>query len=195
MNQQRLAGRVALVTGGGRGIGKAIAQRLYAEGADLAIIGTTAQVLEQAAQDIAQERPVLALVCDVADGAQLTRTVASLRERLGKIDILVNNASIMLRHIGVERATRPFHELDEQDWDRVMAVNVKAQWLTAKAVFADMRAQQWGRIINLASDTVYLGRGNGLQYITSKAAVIGLTRALAHEVGRYGITVNAISPG
>jgi NAD(P)-dependent dehydrogenase (short-subunit alcohol dehydrogenase family) len=85
--------------------------------------------------------------------------------------------------------------LEEADWDRVMDVNVKGMWLCAREVFSDMRAQNWGRIINISSDTVFMGRGNGVQYITSKAAVVGLTRGLAFEAGRHGITVNAISPG
>jgi NAD(P)-dependent dehydrogenase (short-subunit alcohol dehydrogenase family) len=122
--------------------------------------------------------------------------VGKAREHFGKVDILVNGAAIMLRHIGFERATRPFYELDEGDWDRVMSVNVKGMWMCAREVFPDMRSQNWGRIINISSDTVYMGRGNGLQYITSKAAVVGLTRALAFEVGKFGnITANAICPG
>jgi NAD(P)-dependent dehydrogenase (short-subunit alcohol dehydrogenase family) len=134
-------------------------------------------------------------VCDVSDANQIKATVGKARERFGKVDILVNNAAIMLRHIGVERAVRPFYELDEADWDNVMAVNVKGMWMCAREVFSDMRSQNWGRIINISSDTVYMGRGNGLQYVTSKAAVVGLTRALAFEAGPFGITVNAISPG
>jgi NAD(P)-dependent dehydrogenase (short-subunit alcohol dehydrogenase family) len=101
----------------------------------------------------------------------------------------------MLRHIGYERATKLFYELDEADWNRVMDVNVKGMWLCSREVFSDMRAQNWGRIINISSDTVFIGRGNGIQYITSKAAVVGITRGLAFEAGPYGITVNAISPG
>lgn len=196
MNCERLKGHVAFVTGGGRGIGKAIARRLYQEKAELVICGTTRDVLERAAEEIGTDgREVLPIVCDVADAEQINAAVEKARQRFGKVDILVNGAAIMLRHIGVERATRPFYELDEADWDRVMAVNVKGMWLCSKAVFPDMRSQGWGRIINISSDTVYMGRGNGLQYITSKAAVVGLTRALAFEVGRFGITVNAISPG
>ena len=190
---KRLENHVALVTGGGRGIGKAIAMRLYVEGAKLAICGTTPDVLQQAAQDIGPD--VLPVVCDVAQADQVEALVRKVRERFGKIDILLNNAAVMLRHIGLEHAVRPFYELEETDWDHVMAVNVKGPWLCARAVFPDMRAQQWGRIINIASDTVYMGRGNGLQYITSKAAVVGITRALAFEAGRFGVTVNAISPG
>jgi NAD(P)-dependent dehydrogenase (short-subunit alcohol dehydrogenase family) len=196
MSCERLKGRVAIVTGGGRGIGKAIAKRLYQEKAEVVVCGTTEDVLKQAAAEIATEdREVLPIVCDVSDASQIKAMVAKARKRFGKVDILVNNASVMLRHIGVERAARPFYELDEADWDRVMAVNVKGMWLCAREIFPDMRAQNWGRIINISSDTVYMGRGNGLQYPTSKAAVVGLTRTLAFEVGQFGITVNAISPG
>ena len=196
MRCERLEGHVALITGGGRGIGKAIARRLYSEKADIAICGTTKDVLKKAAEEIASEdREVLPMVCDVSDSGQVKAMVEKARRRFGKIDILVNNAAVMLRHIGYERATKPFYELDEADWDRVMDVNVKGMWLCAKEVFSDMRAQNWGRIINISSDTVFMGRGNGVQYITSKAAVVGLTRGLAFEAGRHGITVNAISPG
>jgi len=189
----RLKNHVALVTGGGRGIGKAIAMRLYREGTKVAICGTTEDVLKKAAESIGDD--VLPVVCDVSLADHVAAMVKLIHESLGKVDILVNNAAIMLRHIGVERATRPFYELDEADWDRVMDVNVKGMWLCARALFPDMRSQNWGRIVNVASDTVYMGRGNGVQYITSKAAVVGLTRALAFEVGRFGITVNALSPG
>jgi NAD(P)-dependent dehydrogenase (short-subunit alcohol dehydrogenase family) len=196
MQCERLEGHVALITGGGRGIGKAIARRLYSEKADIVICGTTEDVLKKAAEEIASEdREVLPMVCDVSDSGQVKAMVEKARRRFGKVDILVNNAAVMLRHIGYERATKPFYELDEADWQRVMDVNVKGMWLCASEVFSDMRAQNWGRIINISSDTVFMGRGNGIQYITSKAAVVGLTRGLAFEAGPYGITVNAISPG
>jgi NAD(P)-dependent dehydrogenase (short-subunit alcohol dehydrogenase family) len=191
-----LEGHVALITGGGRGIGKAIARRLYSEKADIVICGTTEDVLKKAAEEIASEdREVLPIVCDVSDSGQVKAMVEKARRRFGKVDILVNNAAVMLRHIGYERATKPFYELDEADWNSVMDVNVKGGWLCASEVFSDMRAQNWGRIINISSDTVFIGRGNGIQYITSKAAVVGITRGLAFEAGPYGITVNAISPG
>jgi NAD(P)-dependent dehydrogenase (short-subunit alcohol dehydrogenase family) len=191
-----LEGHVALITGGGRGIGKAIARRLYSEKADIVICGTTEDVLKKAAEEIASEdREVLPMVCDVSDSRQVKAMVEKARRRFGKVDILVNNAAVMLRHIGYERATKPFYELEEADWDRVMDVNVKGMWLCSSEVFSDMRAQNWGRIINISSDTVFIGRGNGIQYITSKAAVVGITRGLAFEAGPYGITVNAISPG
>lgn len=196
MQCERLEGHVALITGGGRGIGKAIAKRLYSEKADIVICGTTEDVLKKAAEEIASEdREVLPIVCDVSDSGQVKAMVEKARQRFGKVDILVNNAAIMLRHIGYERATKFFYELDEADWDRVMDVNVKGMWLCSSEVFSDMRAQNWGRIINISSDTVFIGRGNGIQYITSKAAVVGITRGLAFEAGPYGITVNAISPG
>ncbi len=190
---RRLENHVALVSGGGRGIGKAIAKRFYQEGAKLVICGTTKDVLFSAAEEIGPD--VLPIVCDVSAAEQVQAMAHQARERFGKVDILVNNAAIMLRHIGLDRATRPFYELDEADWDKVMNVNVKGMWLCAKAVFEQMRSQNWGRIINISSDTVYIGRGNGIQYITSKAAVVGFTRGLAFEVGRFGVTVNAISPG
>jgi NAD(P)-dependent dehydrogenase (short-subunit alcohol dehydrogenase family) len=196
MQCERLEGHVALITGGGRGIGKAIARRLYSEKADIVICGTTEDVLKKAAEEIASEdREVLPIVCDVSDSGQVKAMVEKARRRFGKVDILVNNAAVMLRHIGYERATKPFYELDEADWNSVMDVNVKGGWLCASEVFSDMRAQNWGRIINISSDTVFIGRGNGIQYITSKAAVVGITRGLAFEAGPYGITVNAISPG
>jgi NAD(P)-dependent dehydrogenase (short-subunit alcohol dehydrogenase family) len=196
MQCERLEGHVALITGGGRGIGKAIARRLYSEKADIVICGTTEDVLKKAAEEIASEdREVLPMVCDVSDSGQVKAMVEKARRRFGKVDILVNNAAIMLRHIGYERATKPFYELEEADWDRVMDVNVKGMWLCSSEVFSDMRAQNWGRVINISSDTVFMGRGNGIQYITSKAAVVGITRGLAFEAGPYGITVNAISPG
>lgn len=196
MQCERLEGHVALITGGGRGIGKAIARRLYSEKADIVICGTTEDVLKKAAEEIASEdREVLPMVCDVSDSRQVKAMVEKARRRFGKVDILVNNAAVMLRHIGYERATKPFYELEEADWDRVMDVNVKGMWLCSSEVFSDMRAQNWGRIINISSDTVFIGRGNGIQYITSKAAVVGITRGLAFEAGPYGITVNAISPG
>jgi len=190
---KRLENHVALVTGGGRGIGKAIAHRLYQEGAKVAICGTTPEVLQEAACEIGPD--VLPVPCDVARVAQVEELVSRVRDKFGKIDILVNNAAVMLRHIGIERSTRPFYELEESDWDLVMNVNVKGVWLCSRAVFPDMRSHGWGRIINIASDTVYMGWGNGVQYITSKAGVVGLTRALAFETGRFGVTVNAISPG
>jgi len=196
MQCERLEGHVALITGGGRGIGKAIARRLYSEKADIVICGTTEDVLKKAAEEIASEdREVLPIVCDVSDSRQVKAMVEKARRRFGKVDILVNNAAVMLRHIGYERATKPFYELEEADWDRVMDVNVKGMWLCSSEVFSDMRAQNWGRVINISSDTVFMGRGNGIQYITSKAAVVGITRGLAFEAGPYGITVNAISPG
>lgn len=188
--------KVALITGGGRGIGKAIAKRYYQEGARVIICGTTTEALRDAAQEIAgAKEDVMTVLCDVSDAAQVENMAKQIKAKYGKVDILVNNAAIMTRHIGRERATRPFYELLEEDWDAVMAVNVKGPWLCAKAFYPEMKAQKWGRIINIASSTFYAGAGNGLQYVTSKGAVVGLTRRLATEVGRYGITVNAISPG
>ncbi len=108
----------------------------------------------------------------------------------GRIDILVNNAAIF---INIER--RPFYQITAEEWDRISAVNIKGPFLCAKAVFPQMKEQRSGKIINISSSTAYWGTPNFLHYVASKAALIGMTRSLAREVGEYGICVNAIAPG
>jgi NAD(P)-dependent dehydrogenase (short-subunit alcohol dehydrogenase family) len=185
----RLGGRVAIVTGGARHIGAAYCRKLASEGAAVVI----ADILE--AESVAQEirskgGRSLALVVDVSQEEDTNRMAAEAVKAFGRIDILVNNAAIF---INIQR--HPFYEITAEEWDRVSAVNIKGPFLCAKAVFAQMKEQRYGKIINISSSTAYWGTPNFLHYVASKAALVGMTRSLAREVGEYGICVNAIAPG
>ena len=194
---ERLKGHVALVTGGGRGIGRAISERLYREGAELAICGTSSDVLEETAKALQGEgrRSVFWRQCDVSSKESVRALVESAAEQFGKVDILVNNAAVTLGEFGKDRINQRFDKIDEALWDRNMEVNLKGPWLLAREVIPYMERQKWGRIINIGSSTVYFGRGNCAPYIASKAGLIGLTRALAFDVGGFGVTVNLVSLG
>ncbi len=132
----------------------------------------------------------LALKIDVSDEADSRRMAVETAKAFGRIDILVNNAAIF---INIQR--HPFYEISAEEWDRVSAVNIKGPFLCAKAVFPQMKEQKSGKIINISSSTAYWGTPNFLHYVASKAALIGMTRSLAREVGEFGICVNAIAPG
>jgi NAD(P)-dependent dehydrogenase (short-subunit alcohol dehydrogenase family) len=185
----RLAGRVAIVTGGARHIGARYCRSLAAEGAAVAI----ADILDGNA--VAQEirsagGKAIALTIDVAKEDETYRMAAETVQAFGRIDILVNNAAIF---INIKR--QPFFEISAEEWDLVSAVNIKGPFLCAKAVFPQMRQQNSGKIINISSSTAFWGTPNFLHYVASKAALVGMTRSLAREVGEYGICVNAIAPG
>jgi NAD(P)-dependent dehydrogenase (short-subunit alcohol dehydrogenase family) len=185
----RLAGKVAIVTGGARYIGAAYCRKLAEEGAAVVI----ADVLdgEPVASDIhSHGGKALALRTDVSSEVDTARMAAETAKTFGRIDILVNNAAIF---INIQR--HPFYEITAEEWDKVSAVNIKGPFLCAKAVFPQMKAQNSGKIINISSSTAYWGTPNFLHYVASKAALIGMTRSLAREVGEYGICVNAIAPG
>jgi NAD(P)-dependent dehydrogenase (short-subunit alcohol dehydrogenase family) len=185
----RLAGRVAIVTGGARHIGAAYSRKLAEEGAAVVI----ADILdgEPVADEIrAAGGQALSLKIDVSDEADTSRMALATLKAFGRIDILVNNAAIF---INIQR--HPFYEITAEEWDRVSAVNIKGPFLCAKAVFPQMREQKSGKIINISSSTAYWGTPNFLHYVASKAALIGMTRSLAREVGEFGICVNAIAPG
>jgi NAD(P)-dependent dehydrogenase (short-subunit alcohol dehydrogenase family) len=185
----RLEGKVAIVTGGARHIGAAYARRLAAEGAAVVV----ADVLDgtAVANEIgSQNGRAMALNVDVADEEGTKRMAAEAVKAFGRIDILVNNAAIF---INITR--HPFYEISAEEWDRVSAVNIKGPFLCAKAVFPQMKQQRSGKIINISSSTAYWGTPNFLHYVASKAALIGMTRSLAREVGEFGICVNAIAPG
>jgi len=179
--------RVAVVTGAASGIGRAIAVRLAQAGCHLAIADL------QPAGDVTGEiealgRTAYAEICDLADPAAIERFCVSVLERFGRCDILVNCAASQL--------LRDLVEVDLATWRQVQAVNVDAAFLLCRAFIPGMAERGFGRIVNVASNTVWqTPRGGFVPYVTSKAALVGLTRALAVEVGEHGITVNALAPG
>lgn len=185
----RLEGKVAIVTGGARHIGAAYCRRLAEEGAAAVI----ADVLdgEPVAEEIRSKGGrALSLRADVSKEEDTNRMALETVKTFGRIDLLVNNAAIF---INIQR--HPFYEITAEEWDRVSAVNIKGPFLCAKAVFPKMKEQRSGKIINISSSTAYWGTPNFLHYVASKAALIGMTRSLAREVGEFGICVNAIAPG
>ena len=179
--------RTALVTGGGAGIGAATCLRLARDGNAVGVLGRGANVHEVARQIVDRGGTALAVEADVADRAQVAAAVQAVRSALGPITILVNNA-------GVEEF-RPFPEIDEAAWDRVMDVNLKGLLHATQTVLPDMLAAGWGRVINLTALGAQIGAANMVHYSASKGGVTAMTRSLAVELGPKGITVNAVSPG
>jgi 3-hydroxybutyrate dehydrogenase len=183
-----LTGRVALITGGGRGIGRAIALALAGGGADVAVAARSKnEVDDTAAQVRAAGRRSLALVCDVSDRSQVDAMVAGVRKELGPPLILVNNAGVA--------ASAKLTETTDDMWDQIMKVNATGAFYCSRAALPAMLEAGWGRMINIASVAGRAGSAYIAAYTASKHAVLGLTRAVAAEVAARGITVNAICPG
>ena len=187
----RLEGKVVIVTGAARGIGKAYALALAKEGASVVISDIASDGANSTASEIHKTGgKALAVSGDVSNEADANRLAAETFKEYNRIDVLINNAGI---YAGLKR--RPFFEIDVQEWDKVMAVNVKGTWLCTKAVFPYMRDQKKGKIINISSGTFFSGAPNFAHYVSSKGAVVGFTRAICRELGQYNITINAIAPG
>src|SRR5216110_565527 len=185
----RLKDKVIIVTGGATGIGRAYGQRAAEEGARVVVA------------DVADGKPAgkeieglgaqaLVVECDVSREADTLRLATETLAQFGRIDVLVNNAAL---YGSLKR--RPFMEIPIEEWDRVMAVNLRGLFLCARAVFPAMRAQGNGKIVNIASSTFFKGVPDYIHYTTSKGGVVGFTRSLARELGPFGIRVNAIAPG
>lgn len=187
----RLTGRVAIVTGGAKGIGRHYSQALAAEGARV-MIADVADGKDIAGEIAARSgaNSVASAIFDVSDEKAVKKLVAQTVERFGQIDVLVNNAALYakLRPVKVT-------EIDTALWDQVMAVNVRGAFLMVKHVAPHMKERRTGKIINIASGTAYKGIPNMLHYVTSKGAIVSFTRALSRELGEFGIAVNTLAPG
>jgi 3-oxoacyl-[acyl-carrier protein] reductase len=184
-----MRGRVAIVTGGARGIGRAIAEKLASLGANVLIADMLLELAEKSASEIAQitQNRVSAVTVNVTNGKSATEMVDHALREYGKVDILVNNA-------GITRDTLILR-MEEADWDAVLNVNLKGAFNCSKAVIRPMMKQRYGRIVNISSVSGQAGQAGQTNYSASKAGLIGFTKALAREVASRQITVNAVAPG
>ena len=185
----RLEGRVALVTGAASGLGEAVTKRFTREGAAVVACDRTGESLNRLCEDLTgQGYRILAQEIDVSKSVDVRRAVTAGIDTFGQIDILVNNAGISPK--------KSYLDYTEEDWDAVIAVDLKGEYLCARSLSEHMMARKYGRIINLSSSAWRSGGfAGGIPYAAAKAGVIGLTRSLAKTLGPYGITVNAVAPG
>lgn len=188
---KRLEGKTIWVTGAARGLGRAIAERCAAEGATLVL----SDILDEAGRETAnrlaaQGCDVTFRRCDITSAEELDTLCREIGERWGRLDGLVNNAALATGLAG-----NSFDAIPEQDWDRVFQINVKGTWQATRAACALLKAAPSARIVNLASDTALWGADLFMHYVASKGAIIAMTRAMARELGQFGISVNAVAPG
>jgi len=183
------SGRVALVTGGSRGIGRAIVETLAAGGAQVALASRSLEQSQATAQEIAAQygAKIQGYAVDVADPAQAKTLVEQVLADFGRLDILVNNAGTTRDNLILR--------MDEQDWDIVLDTNLKGTFNCSKAVLRSMLKQRYGRIVNVSSVSGLAGQAGQANYSASKAGMVGLSKSLAREVGSRGITVNVVAPG
>ena len=184
--RNELAGEVALVTGGSRGIGRSIAESLAAAGARVAVVARNADGAAEAASAL-PGGPHLGLGCDVSDGEAVTAAVARVAEEIGPVSILVNNAGITRDNLLLR--------MKEDDWDAVMSVNLRGAYNTVKAVTKGMMKQRAGVILNITSVVGLIGNAGQANYAASKAGLVGFTKSVAKELASRGIRCNAVAPG
>lgn len=183
--------KVVVITGAAGGLGEAFAKRFAYLGAKLVLCDINSEKVNELASTLSNNYAVeaLAIQVNVTDGASTQMMGTIIKEQLGKVDVLINNAAI---YNGIKRS--PFYEMEENEWNRVIDVNLKGTWLASKAVFPLMKTEG-GSIVNISSATVMSGSPNWAHYVASKGGVIGLTRCMAREVGDFNINVNAVAPG
>lgn len=185
----RLKNRVAVITGGAKGLGRAFALQMAEEGAAVLVVDID-NLDETVKQVKAMGGRADLFQADVTRPEDMQAMAEAAVKAFGRIDILVNNAAV---YGGIKR--KPFHEIDPQEWDLVMMVNVKGAFLAAQAVFPYMQKQGYGKIVNLASEVFFTGSHGFAHYVASKGGIIGLTRALAVELGPHNICINCLAPG